>query len=81
MNYIKKLIQIFNVVPTKEVEGAEVYVVSWTARWGDYYGETSRVFKAFLLEDDANEFKQSLIDAHKLLQNTTSINVKVEKQS
>lgn len=81
MNYIKKLIQMFNVVPTKEVEGAEVYVVSWRARWGEFHGETTRVFKAFFSEDDANEFKQSLIDAHKLLQNTTSIDVKVEKQS
>lgn len=81
MNYIKKLIQMVNVVPIKEVEGAEVYVVSWRARWGEYRGETTKVFKAFLSEDDANEFKESLIAAHKLLQNTTSIDAKVEKQS
>jgi hypothetical protein len=54
--------------------------VSWDARWGDYYGETKRVAKAFLNEDDANQFAESLGMAHELLQNTNLLRIKVEKQ-
>lgn len=64
----------------EEVPGAHVWVVSWDARWGDYYGETKRAAKAFLNEDDANQFAESLEMAHELLQNTNSLRIKIEKQ-
>lgn len=64
----------------EEVPGAHVWVVSWEARWGEYYGETKRVAKAFLNEDDANQFAESLRMAHELLQNTNSLRIKIEKQ-
>lgn len=64
----------------EEVPGAHVWVVSWDARWGDYSHDTKRVAKAFLNEDDANQFAESLEMAQDLLQNTNSIHIKVEKQ-
>ena len=64
----------------EEVPGAQVWVVTWEARWGDYYGETKRVAKAFLNEDDANQFAESLEMAHELLQNTNNLRIKIEKQ-
>lgn len=64
----------------EEVPGAHVWVVSWTARFGDYSHDTKRVAKAFLNEDDANQFAESLEMAHELLQNTNSLRIKVEKQ-
>lgn len=64
----------------EEVPGAHVWVVSWDARWGDYSTEKKRVAKAFLNEDDANQFAESLEMAQELLQNTNSLRIKVEKQ-
>lgn len=84
MKIIEKLNSLIRPHKVKEiveqVPGAHVWVVSWEARWGEYYGETKRVAKAFLNEDDANQFAESLIMAHELLQNTNSLRIKIEKQ-
>ena len=64
----------------EEVPGAHVWVVSWDARCGDFNSDIKRVAKAFLNEDDANQFAESLRMAHELLQNTNSLRIKVEKQ-
>ena len=84
MKIIEKLNTLIRPHKVKEiveqVDGAHVWIVSWDARWGDYYGETKRVAKAFLNEDDANQFAESLEMAHELLQNTNSLRIKIEKQ-
>ena len=84
MKYIKKLNNLIRPQKVKEiveeVDGAHVWVVSWDARWGDYSTETKRVAKAFLNEDDANQFAESLEMAQELLQNTNSLRIKIEKQ-
>ena len=84
MEFIKKLNNLIRPHKVKEiveqVDGAHVWVVSWEARWGDYYGDTKRVAKAFLNEDDANQFAESLELAQKLLENTNSLYIKIEKQ-
>ena len=84
MKIIEKLNNLIRPHKVKEiveqVPGAHVWVVSWEARWGDYYGETKRVAKAFLNEDDANQFAESLEIANELLQNTNNLRIKVEKQ-
>ena len=84
MKIIEKLNSLIRPHKVKEiveqVPGAHVWVVTWDARWGDYYGETKRVAKAFLNEDDANQFAESLEMAHGLLQNTNSLRIKIEKQ-
>ena len=84
MEIIEKLNSLIRPHKVKEiveqVPGAHVWIVTWDARWGDYYGETKRVAKAFLNEDDANQFAVSLEMAHGLLQNTNSLRIKIEKQ-
>ena len=84
MKIIEKLNSLIRPHKVKEiveqVPGAHVWVVTWDARWGDYYGEIKRVAKAFLNEDDANQFAESLEMAHELLQNTNSLRIKIEKQ-
>lgn len=84
MKFIKKLNNLIRPSKVKEiveqVEGAHVWVVSWNARYGEYSGDTKRVAKAFLDENDANQFAESLELAQKLLQNTNSLRIKIEKQ-
>ena len=80
MSFKSKLEKLFNLQHVKDVPGAEVYLVSWSARYGEYCADTKRVAKAFFNYDDAKQFAKSLEDAHKLLQNTTNINIHIEKQ-
>ena len=84
MEFIKKLNNLIRPHKVKEiveqVDGAHVWIVSWEARFGDYLGDTKRVAKAFLNEDDAKQFAESLEMAHELLQNTNSLRIKIEKQ-
>ena len=84
MEFIKKLNNLIRPQKVKEiveqVDGAHVWMVSWEARYGDYAQDKKRVAKAFLNEDDANQFAESLQMAHELLQNTNSLRIKIEKQ-
>ena len=64
----------------EEVDGAEVWMVSWDRRIGNYSGDIRRAAKAFLNEKDANHFADSLQMAQDLLQNTNSLQIKIEKQ-
>ena len=80
LKFILKKNGIFNVKKEKEVEGAEVWIVSWESRYGKYSDSIKKVAKAFLLKQDAIDFAQSLYDAHALLQNTNDIHINIEKQ-
>lgn len=80
LKFLKKKEVIFDVKPSREVDGAEVWIVSWDKRSGDYYSETKRAAKAFLSLDNANDFAESLKSAQKLLQNTNNIRLRIEKQ-
>lgn len=84
MKIIEKLNSLIRPHKVKEiveqVPGAHVWVVSWDARWGDFASDRKQVAKAFLNEDDANQFAESLEMAQQLLQNTNSLRIKVEKQ-
>ena len=84
MSFISKIDFLIRPHKVKEiveqVDGAHVWIVSWDARWGDYSTETKRVAKAFLNEDDANQFAESLEMAQELLQNTNNLRIKIEKQ-
>lgn len=84
MKIIEKLNSLIRPHKIKEiveqVPGAHVWVVSWEARWGDFSSDKKRVAKAFLNEDDANQFAESLEMAQELLQNTNSLRIKIEKQ-
>lgn len=80
MKLIVKINEIFGIKKEKEAYGAEVWMVSWDARFGNYSSNTKRVSKAFLLENDAEAFAKSLKQAQELLQNTNSIGIMIEKQ-
>lgn len=84
MKIIEKLNSLIRPHKVKEiveqVPGAHVWVVSWEARRGDFDSDRKQVAKAFLNEDDANQFAESLEMAQQLLQNTNSLRIKVEKQ-
>lgn len=64
----------------EEVDGAHVWVVSWNRRTGDFSKDISRAAKAFLNEEDANQFAESLQMAQDILQNTNNLQIKIEKQ-
>lgn len=81
LKFLKKKEVIFDVKPSREVDGAEVWIVSWDKRSGEYSSDTKRAAKAFLSLDDANDFAESLKSAQKLLQNTNDIRIRIEKQS
>lgn len=78
-NFFKKKNKIAQ-IEAKEVDGVEVWMVSWSSRHGDGYYDTKRCAKAFLTEDDAKDFKKSLEEAQQILQNTDSINITIVKQ-
>lgn len=79
MNIVKYVTSLFEVKETREVECAKVWMVSWDARYGSYSGDWKRVSKAFLNENDAQDFAQSLKDAQKLLQIKENLWIKVEE--
>jgi hypothetical protein len=65
---------------TKEIEGIETWIVSWTKRIGEFNGDMRQCFQAFTTEDDAKALKKSLDHAHKLIGNTSGARVTIEKQ-
>lgn len=77
---IRKINSIFCLFKQKDAEGVEVWVESWVARYGDYSTDTKRVYKAFLNEEDAEAFANSLQAAQRLLRNTNDLGVIIEKQ-
>lgn len=85
MKFISKLNNLIRPHRVKEiveqVDGAHIWIVSWEARYGDYAHDRKQVAKAFLNEDDANQFAESLEMAQELLQNTNRLRIKIEKQS
>jgi hypothetical protein len=80
MNIVKYITSLFEFRETKKVECAKVWMVSWDARYGSYYGNWERVSKAFLNQDDAYAFAKSLKDAKKLLQIKEGLRIEVEEQ-
>ena len=84
MEIFKKKEQI-PVNESVEVEGAQVWMVTWNSLLdGGYSTPTlvnlNRRAKAFLSYEDAKEFRDSLERAMKLLQCTFRIDIDIEKQ-
>lgn len=84
MKFTTKINKIFNIVQSKEVQGAEIWLVHWIPvgdyELSDYWKMGNKVSKAFFNEDDAKAFKKSLLDANKLLHNKNNIHCTIEKQ-
>lgn len=84
MDIFKKKEQI-PVNETVEVEGAQVWLVTWNSLVASGYSsptlvDVTRRAKAFLSYENAKEFSDSLERAMKLLQCTFKINIDIEKQ-
>lgn len=83
MRFVSKLNELVGVTKIKDVEGAEIWTVSWSSidtTMSGYLVWGSRAYKAFLLKEDAETFAKSLEEAHKLLRNGANINITIEKQ-
>lgn len=82
MKFISKINTLFKVQKIKEVDGVEVWIVSWNTvvSYCSLFEKGQRVAKAFLMQEDAEAFAQSLRDAQILLQNTNDINITIKKQ-
>jgi hypothetical protein len=59
---------------TKQVEAIQLWEVRWTSRYGEYSSSTQPEMEAFPTEAEAREFAQALINAFKLVRNTSSEN-------
>ena len=84
MNYIGKINKLFSIKVEKEVNGAEVWMLTWASYVNKYSicdtADTVIRAKAFLNEDDAKEYADSLSKANDLLENETRLHIKIEKQ-
>lgn len=80
MGIVKYITSLFEVKETRKVECAKVWMVSWDARYGSYHGDWERVSKAFLNENDAKAFVQSLKDAKNLLQIKENLRIDITEQ-
>ena len=86
MNYIGKINKLFSIKVNKEVEGAEVWLLTWVSYVNKYSfiigDDTDTVVraKAFLNENDAKKYADSLEKANELLENNTRLRINIEKQ-
>ena len=80
MKLIEKINTIITGVHTKEVKGCEVWVVMWRGRYGIFHDEYKQKAKAFLNEESAKIFAESLREAQKLLQYTEDLCITIVKQ-
>jgi hypothetical protein len=84
MDIFKKKEQI-PVDETVEVEGAQVWLVTWNSLLNRGFDcitlvESRRRAKAFLSYEDAKAYRDSLEKAMELLQCTFKVNIDIEKQ-
>lgn len=59
--------------------GVDTWVVKWTARYGEFYGDTTKRYQAFTDKQEALDFADSIRRAHKLIGNTSGTRVTVTK--
>jgi len=64
----------------EEIETQDMWVVSWSSRYGRFSGEIKTRFQAFFKEEDAIALKKALNDANKLIGNTSDTDVYIEKK-
>ncbi len=76
----RKKEEIIKGYQVETVDGAEVWMVSWDARFGEFSQNKKRVAKAFFSETDAETFKKSLENAQKLLQYEENMHISIDKQ-
>lgn len=80
MNIIEKIHDIIVSNQKKQAKGAEVWIVRWMARSGEFHFDKHEVAKCFLNIEDAIVFKKSLEEAKELLQYRENIYIEIVKQ-
>jgi len=83
MKFTRKINKLFKIKEEKEVDGAEVWILTWKAYYCSFCDEVVNnimISKAFLNENDAEDFAKSLKDANELLQNKTNLRIEIVKQ-
>ncbi len=63
----------------KEVDAVQLWIVNWYSRYDEYSVSVKKEYEAFISEDEANKFADSLRKAYKLLRHTSGTQVTVEK--
>lgn len=64
---------------TKEVDAIQLWEVRWDSRYGQYISDVQPEVEAFPSEEEANEFKEALVNAFKLIKHTSGNTVTVRK--
>jgi len=73
------IIKIFKKGTHTLKSGIDIWVVEWTRRYGEFYGQTEQCYQAFTNKDEADEFADSIRRANRLIGNTSGTHVTVTK--
>lgn len=63
------------------VDAVECWEVRWRSRFGEGFIDVKPEVRVFHSKAEANEFKNALVDAFKLIKNSSDCLVKIKKQS
>ncbi len=74
----KKLTVPFN-NSTKEVETIQMWRVTWYSRYGEFSHLTRKQVEIFTNKEDAENFKESLVNAFKLIRHTCGNSLSLKK--
>lgn len=75
------IINIFKSGVRPLASGVDTWVVEWTARYGEFSGQTKQKYQAFTDKQEADDFADSIRRAHKLIGNTYGTTVTVKHMS
>jgi len=66
----------------QKIEAIETWMVSWKYAKScmKNFADLEKSFQAFINKEDAENFRESLENAHKLIGNTYNIDIKIIKQ-
>lgn len=83
LNLFKKRVAIKEMeIPSSEkqqIDAVETWVVRWLSRYGEFSNNVRPECEVFTSFEDAEKFKQALIDAFKLIKHTYGARVTVSK--
>lgn len=65
--WLSKLLTVPFSNETKQVEAVQLWEVRWTSRHGRYHTDTRPEIEAFPTRQTAEEFRDALLNAYKLL--------------
>lgn len=72
---VRKPVEVPATNETKTVDGVQVWTVRWLSRYGEFSGNVREEVAAFVNEQEAKDFKESIENAFKLLRHTSGTTV------